>query len=111
MRLKSKKLGTKPLSEGIELSLTRTHLVIRIPVHSELIPMATLLGQESGEPPFMPPQTKKAFEGLRRGLTNKEIANLMGLTERTVKFHMTEIFKRVGATCRMDVLKRFGYSQ
>jgi DNA-binding NarL/FixJ family response regulator len=97
-------------NSGVELALTRTHLVIRIPVESQLIPLAMALGSGSNEVPYLPPQTKKVFEFLRKGLTNKEIANQMGLSVRTVKFHMTEIFKRVGATCRMDVLKRFGYS-
>jgi DNA-binding NarL/FixJ family response regulator len=35
-----------------------------------------------------------------RGLANKQIARHLGITERTVKAHLTSAFQRIGATDR-----------
>jgi len=34
------------------------------------------------------------------GWTNKEIAQSLGVKPRTVKFHLSEIFKKLNVTCR-----------
>jgi hypothetical protein len=94
----------------VSLELTKTHLVIRIPIKAQLVPIAEKLKDRAGSPPYLPPQTLKVFEGVRKGLQNKEIASNMNISERTVKFHVTEIFQRLGITGRAEILKRFGYS-
>jgi DNA-binding NarL/FixJ family response regulator len=43
---------------------------------------------------------------LARGLTNKAIARRLGLAEKTVKTHVTEIFKRLGVSCRAEAIAR-----
>jgi DNA-binding NarL/FixJ family response regulator len=43
-----------------------------------------------------------------QGLTNKEIACSLNLSEQTVKCHMYRIMRRVGATERMQVVDRIG---
>lgn len=94
----------------VSLELTKTHLVIRIPIESKLVPIAQKLGVEAANPPYLPPQTFKVLEYMRTGLSNKEVGNKLGITERTVKYHMTEIFKRTGLPDRVAILKRFGYT-
>ena len=37
---------------------------------------------------------------VRDGLANKQIARKLGITERTVKAHLTSIFQRLGVTDR-----------
>jgi DNA-binding NarL/FixJ family response regulator len=37
---------------------------------------------------------------VRRGLANKQIARVLGITERTVKAHLTSVFQRIGVTDR-----------
>ena len=40
------------------------------------------------------------LEFLKEGLTNPEIAEKLGVTERTVKAHCQEVFDRLGARNR-----------
>jgi two-component system nitrate/nitrite response regulator NarP len=40
----------------------------------------------------------------RRGLSNKEIANQLGLTEGTVKLHVHSIFLKLGARSRAELI-------
>jgi len=35
-----------------------------------------------------------------QGLTNKEIAQSLGIAQRTVEFHLQKIFKKLNVTCR-----------
>jgi DNA-binding NarL/FixJ family response regulator len=37
---------------------------------------------------------------VRDGLANKQIARRLGISERTVKAHLTKIFQRIEATSR-----------
>ncbi|MDF2628073.1 MAG: chemotaxis protein CheY [Symbiobacteriaceae bacterium] len=40
------------------------------------------------------------------GLRNKEIADALGITERTVKAHLASIFNKLGATSRAEAIAR-----
>jgi DNA-binding CsgD family transcriptional regulator len=42
---------------------------------------------------------------IRAGLTNKRIAQQLDLSERTVKFHITEAFNKLGVSNRMQALR------
>lgn len=42
---------------------------------------------------------------LSRGMCNKEIANLLGITERTVKFHVSNVFQKLGVHSRREVVR------
>ncbi len=48
---------------------------------------------------------QQLMELLRARLTNKEIANQLNLSEQTVKNHVHNILRKVGATDRVDVVK------
>lgn len=39
-------------------------------------------------------------DGLRAGMTNKQIARIAGITEGVVKYHCMRIFREVGAANR-----------
>lgn len=57
------------------------------------------------------PQETRVIALLRRNYSNKEIATALGITERTVKFHLANIFTKVGARDRasaLDVILRSG---
>jgi len=41
---------------------------------------------------------------LARGRVNKEIAASLGISERTVKFHVSSIFNKLGATNRTEAV-------
>jgi DNA-binding NarL/FixJ family response regulator len=58
-------------------------------------------------PPAAHPFSPREYEVLTlaaRGLTNKEIAYRLGLSERTVQFHMNSIFNKSGADSRTEAV-------
>jgi DNA-binding NarL/FixJ family response regulator len=46
---------------------------------------------------------RQVAESVARGSTNKEIARVMGITERTVKAHLTASFEKLGVRDRMQL--------
>lgn len=58
-------------------------------------------------PPAPHPFSPREFEVLTlaaQGLTNKEIAYRLGLSERTVQFHMNGVFNKSGASSRTEAV-------
>lgn len=43
---------------------------------------------------------------LSHGLANKQIANVLGISEHTVKFHVSSIYTKLGATNRAEAVRR-----
>lgn len=50
--------------------------------------------------PVLSPRQQEVLTYLQQGLTNPEIAQKLGVTERTVKAHCQEVFDRLGARNR-----------
>ena len=48
---------------------------------------------------------------IARGLTNKEIASHLNLSEQTVKNHIHRLLRRVGAHDRIDVAEMAGVQE
>lgn len=46
---------------------------------------------------------RQVAEAVARGSTNKEIARLMGVTERTIKAHLSAVFEKLGVRDRMQL--------
>lgn len=58
-------------------------------------------------PPAAHPFSPREFEVLQlasEGLTNKEIAYRLGLSDRTVQFHMNSIFNKSGTSSRTEAV-------
>jgi DNA-binding NarL/FixJ family response regulator len=80
---------------------------------SLLTPLATsavlrrLRGDASTETgPSLTPRERVVLEHLARGLGNKQIAARLGIAERTVKFHVSSVFTKLGATNRTEAVAR-----
>ena len=56
--------------------------------------------------PSLTPRERSVLAHLARGLGNKQIAAALGITERTVKFHMSAVFSKLGASNRTEALAR-----
>jgi DNA-binding NarL/FixJ family response regulator len=50
------------------------------------------------------PREQQVAQFLAGGLTNKEIAHRMGITEHTVKFHLNGILRKLGASTRTEAV-------
>jgi DNA-binding NarL/FixJ family response regulator len=57
------------------------------------------------------PAQLRIVAGLQRGLLNKQIAFELGVTEHTVKAHMTAAFRKLGVTNRMQAMVMLGTEQ
>jgi two-component system NarL family response regulator len=51
------------------------------------------------------PRELSALRLMADGKTNKEIANVLGITERTVKSHLGHLFEKLGVTSRTEAVK------
>lgn len=78
-------------------------------------------GQPAGMP-FSPaaseerltPREVEVLEQLAQGLTNKQIARTLGISEHTVKYHISAIYAKLGVMNRAEVVRigaRRGYLQ
>jgi DNA-binding NarL/FixJ family response regulator len=56
--------------------------------------------------PSLTPREQMVLERLARGLGNKQIAAQLGIAERTVKFHVSSVFTKLGATNRTEAVTR-----
>jgi two-component system, NarL family, nitrate/nitrite response regulator NarL len=51
------------------------------------------------------PREREVFVLILQGLTNKEIASKLGISQSTAKFHVSAVLKKCGARSRMDVVR------
>jgi DNA-binding NarL/FixJ family response regulator len=49
---------------------------------------------------------RAVLEQLARGRGNKQIAAALGISERTVKFHVSSVFAKLGASNRTEAVTR-----
>jgi len=65
-------------------------------------------GEAAGTPgaPTLTPREQGVLQQMARGLGNKQIAAALGISERTVKFHVSSLFTKLGAANRTDAVRR-----
>jgi DNA-binding NarL/FixJ family response regulator len=56
--------------------------------------------------PSLTPRERAVLERMARGLGNKQIAATLGISERTVKFHVSSLFTKLGAANRTEAVIR-----
>ncbi len=61
--------------------------------------------EETGQPGsiYLTPMQTKILNGVHRGLLNKQIAHSLGITEATVKGHMTTLMRKLNVRNRTQV--------
>jgi two-component system, NarL family, nitrate/nitrite response regulator NarL len=55
---------------------------------------------------MLSPRQTEILVGIAAGKTNKHLAREIGITERTVKHHLTAVFERLGTTRRAEAVSR-----
>jgi len=70
---------------------------------NEAISLAEALQPPPAEHPLSPRETE-VLTLTAEGLTNKEIAYRLGISERTVQFHLNSIFNKSGAQSRTEAV-------
>lgn len=80
------------------LSLEVTHKLLQRVVGLE---KGTTEGQASG---LLSPREVEVLRLAAKGMSNKDIASELFLSLRTVKAHLTNIFNKMGCSCRTDAI-------
>lgn len=62
--------------------------------------------RRADETPLYTARELEVMERVARGLRDKQIARYLGLTEHGVRYHLKNIFRKIGATNRMDAVQR-----
>jgi DNA-binding NarL/FixJ family response regulator len=96
----SKQVDPRDLASAIRLAAEGA-------VYHALTPNATPAESESQKVGITPSE-QRVLEALARGLSNKEIAQELWLTQQTVKFHLTHIYRRLGVANRTEAV-RYAY--
>jgi DNA-binding CsgD family transcriptional regulator len=56
----------------------------------------------------MTPRQHDVLEQVRKGLSNKEIARVLGISEATVKLHLTVVLRELGLRNRWALIAQHG---
>jgi len=78
-------------------------------IDAEGILICSPAGRAFTAPPFEEPLTPREVEALAllaEGLSNKAIAERLGISDQTVKFHVAAICGKLGAANRTDAVRR-----
>jgi len=73
------------------------------PVASSAV-LRRVRGETPASGPSLTPREREVLDALARGLGNKQIATQLGVSERTVKFHVSSLFEKLGAGNRTEAV-------
>jgi len=58
------------------------------------------------QPQMLTTQEQKVLEVLKEGLSNQSIGLRLGITEKTVKYHLTAVYRKLGVTGDRELLAK-----
>lgn len=93
--------------DAVHLRLEGNRLIIEVPI--QIVPMIVRarLDSLSTTLPPLTPRERQVFEGLLSAETNKEIAQRVHMSERTVKFHVSHLLEKFGVKTRGELQQMF----
>lgn len=74
-------------------------------VLAEWVDRIATLGLADGSARVFTRSEQRVLDGLHQELSNKEIARRLGVTEATVKFHVTKLLKKTGTRDRRELIR------
>ena len=97
-------VGYVPADAALGSLATAVDDVLHVGASLDPISAAALLGVRHSPPSVdeISPREREALVLVASGLANKQIAVRMGITDRTVKAHLTRVFHRIGASNRTE---------
>ena len=78
--------------------------IVEQTVFAPLKPSTAANGSLAGPGQQVSPREAEVLDLLAAGLGNKQIAARLGISEHTVKFHVTSIFNKLGASSRAEAV-------
>jgi len=70
------------------------------PLHPKVARQLLTARQAAPATVDLTPREREVLDLVREGLANKQVARRLGISERTVKAHLTSVFQRIGVTDR-----------
>jgi DNA-binding NarL/FixJ family response regulator len=84
-------------------------IVVRIPIEVKF-ERGCVTVRESDLPFALNPREKQVLAGICNSKANKEIANDLNVSERTVKFHVTNLLAKSQVSNRHELAERYRYN-
>src|SRR4029077_9551417 len=81
-------------------------LVVRIPIEVQF-ERGIITVKESDMPYSFTQREKQVLAGICECKGNKEIAQQMNLSERTIKFHVSSLLSKAQVSCRQELAARY----
>jgi DNA-binding CsgD family transcriptional regulator len=91
-------LSTRRLREGLERHEALRRLLRQV---TDGAPGRTAAAQAAG----LTRQEARVLHAISEGAANKAVANLLGLSEATVKFHLANLYRKLGVANRSDAVR------
>lgn len=91
--------GSKVVSHGDRVSFAGVTCTVEDPVAASVADDATMvlhLPPQAPVGPHLSPRQTEVLDGIGQGLTNAQIAERLGITERTVKAYAQELYVKLG---------------
>jgi DNA-binding NarL/FixJ family response regulator len=75
------------------------HAVAEPPVHTQI----ATASESAPSPAVLSPRERQIASAVSEGMSNRDIAAALGITEQTVKNHLTAIFTKMKVTSRLQL--------
>lgn len=97
-----KERATRYLVDGIR-RVMRGDYVVGVESGSDLGGVMQRAAASSDRPYGLTPRELEVVEAIGGGLSNRDIAQRFGISQQTVKHHLTSIFSKMGVTSRLEL--------
>ena len=75
------------------------HAAAQPPIPAQIDPAA----ESAPSPAVLSPRERQIASAVAEGMSNRDIASALGITEQTVKNHLTAIFNKMKVTSRLQL--------
>jgi two-component system, NarL family, response regulator YdfI len=69
------------------------------------VPQANNADDDGNDGDLLTPREKEVLQLLAQGLPNKQIAQSIGISENTIKYHISSIYSKLGASNRTEAVR------